>query len=105
MVNVCKGVCSDIVVYSEFDGSVLELIPITSGIIQGCPMSGWLYAVATDPVDRSLVVAVELTSDGTVRAVAHDVGAAMFARKRACSAPRAFLVDGARGGPPPHMSL
>lgn len=43
-------------------------------------MSGWLYAVATDPVVRSLVDSVEPSSEGTARAAADDVGVALETR-------------------------
>lgn len=76
VVNVCKE-CSDTVVRSEFDGSLRELPPISSSIVQACPMSVWLYTVATDPVVRSLADAVEPAAAGAVRAADDDVGAAL----------------------------
>lgn len=102
--NVCRGLSSDAVVYSEFDGSVRECYPVTSGIVQGCPMSGWLSAVPADPILRLLVDAVGTTSDETLRAAVDDVGGALEAR--AASVPlcgRFQLVERAAGlRPRPH---
>ena len=52
----------------RFDGPVLK-----SGVRQGCPLSGLLFAIVTEPVIRLL--ARSLGPRGSLRAYADDLGA------------------------------
>ena len=53
------------------------LILITSGVLQGCGLSGTLFAISMDPFLRQAEEEVERIQLGTVRACADDVGAAI----------------------------
>lgn len=99
--NLCKGLYSDTNVYSACDSSARELFAITSGIAHGCSLGGWL---GTDPAARSLVDAVEPTSDGAVRAAADVVGAALAARKALAPVHGRFQLMERAAGPSPQAS-
>ena len=45
-----------------------------SGVIQGCPLSGSLFAIAMDPVLRLMLQKIEQRDLGHVRACADDIG-------------------------------
>lgn len=96
VVNACRGLYSEPRVYSEFGGEERELFTVSSGIVQGCPVSLWLYAAATGPVLRSLAGHQEDWSDEAIRAAADDVGAALGARS--ALRPWALSEGGNRGG-------
>lgn len=52
------------------------LIPVKSGIMQGCPLSGLPYATIMDPPLRAMADGSEAAQVGVARACADDVGAA-----------------------------
>eukprot|EP00959_Pyramimonas_sp_CCMP1952_P309946 6486021-Pyramimonas_sp.AAC.1 len=51
---------------------------ITSGIIQGCPASGTLFALGADPFLKMFRQKLETPNLGLVRACADDIGAILF---------------------------
>eukprot|EP00959_Pyramimonas_sp_CCMP1952_P430682 9019779-Pyramimonas_sp.AAC.1 len=50
---------------------------ISSGIIQGCPSSGCIFALAADPFMSNFDASICRKDRGVVRACADDVGAAL----------------------------
>ena len=59
------------------DGKVFLLFCITGGVLQGCPLSGMLFAFAIDPVLRRFEGEVCAAGKGEVKACADDIGAAL----------------------------
>ena len=51
------------------------LCVIKSGVLQGCPLSGSLFAIAIDPFLRLIDAALDHGRSGIVRACADDIGA------------------------------
>lgn len=68
------------------------LFPIKSGIMQGCPLSGLLYAMVMDPPLRAIADGLAADDGGDANACADDVGAALTelaslqALRRPCAA-------------------
>ena len=58
--------------FATFDGEVIFLYKILSGIIQGCPASGTVFVICVDPFLRLLN---EVVKDPTICAFADDIGA------------------------------
>ena len=48
------------------------------GSLQGCPLSGFVYAVSTQPLAERMRCTVDLKGLGTTRICADDVGAAVL---------------------------
>jgi len=46
---------------------------ISSGVLQGCPLSGWLYAIATSPFVAHFDEAIDQQDKGVTRVCADDV--------------------------------
>ena len=57
--------------FANFDGKQFFLFCIESGILQGCPLSGSLFVIATDPLLRMLAT---VFPDATIKAFADDLG-------------------------------
>ncbi|CAK0887614.1 unnamed protein product, partial [Prorocentrum cordatum] len=71
---LCKGVSC----FSEFGGVLRFMFPIMSGIVQGCPASGTIFAVCMDPFACDFDRSIESKARGIVRRCAGDVGAAIL---------------------------
>ena len=54
---------------------------IRSGVLQGCPGSGFLFNLALDPFLKRFELALDAHSAGTLCACADDIGAALRALK------------------------
>eukprot|EP00959_Pyramimonas_sp_CCMP1952_P396980 8317840-Pyramimonas_sp.AAC.1 len=63
---------------------------ITSGIIQGCPASGALFAVSIAPSLQRLRAVIDRPDRGTTRACADDVGMALRLSVHLLRASRVF---------------
>jgi hypothetical protein len=63
--------------YVVVEGREFFAYYILSGVIQGCPLSGMLFAMAVDPFLRKMLVETETPLAAVVRACADDVGAAL----------------------------
>ena len=48
-----------------------------TGVIQGCALSGSLFAIAMDPILRWVKASINLVGFGIVRACADDIGGAL----------------------------
>ena len=59
------------------NGHLQFLFLIWSGVLRGCPLSGSLFAMVMDSFLRAMVVQVEASQLGIIRACADDVGAAL----------------------------
>eukprot|EP00959_Pyramimonas_sp_CCMP1952_P091449 1914476-Pyramimonas_sp.AAC.1 len=67
----CYGISAD------SSSKLIVLLQILSGIVQGCPGSGALFAISADPFLQDMQLSVEGRKLGIVRARADDVGAAI----------------------------
>eukprot|EP00973_Karenia_brevis_P025649 3537986-Karenia_brevis.AAC.1 len=47
---------------------------VTSGVIQGCPLSGTLFVLATQPILAHLHEVIDASGKGVTRACADDIG-------------------------------
>ena len=63
--------------YSNVSGFYTFLFVIRAGVLQGCPLSGLLFALALDPFLRWMKRDIELAGLGRVRACADDIGSAL----------------------------
>ena len=63
----------------SLSSSFIFAFAILSGVLQGCPLSGSIFAVSLDPFLRWMEKDIEATGRGTVRACADDIGAALGA--------------------------
>jgi hypothetical protein len=59
------------------DGRKFFLYWIWSGVLQGCPLSGMLFAISLDPLLRKFLAEVETNGKAAVRACADDIGGAL----------------------------
>ena len=60
------------------DGEYFFLYLILSGVLQGCPLSGMIFAMTVDPFLQKFVTEAEDTNVAVVRACADDSGAFNF---------------------------
>ena len=58
-------------------GSLTMLFFIMAGVLQGCPLSGFLFALALDPFLTWMVIVVEIPDLGRIRVCADDVGSSL----------------------------
>eukprot|EP00959_Pyramimonas_sp_CCMP1952_P097971 2047620-Pyramimonas_sp.AAC.1 len=68
-----SGVCC----YGALGTDLTLLFWISSGIIQGCPSSGCIFALAADPFTSNFDASICCKDRGVVRACADDVGAVL----------------------------
>ena len=59
------------------DGESIFLYWIWRGVLQGCPLSGFIWAIVFDPFLRILMASFQDPGYGVLRACADDVGAAL----------------------------
>jgi len=65
------------ITYGSFGGTLVILFQICSGVLQGCPLSGLIFAIVADPGMSAFDEAINKSKVGCVRACADDVGAAL----------------------------
>jgi hypothetical protein len=58
-------------------GQVHFLFLILSGVLQGCPLSGMIFAIAIDPFLRYIDASIDLKGLGMTRACADDIAVAL----------------------------
>ena len=58
-------------------GAFTPLFFIFSGVLQGCPLSGFLFAMGIDPFLTWVYIVLELPGLATIRACADDLGASL----------------------------
>jgi hypothetical protein len=75
--NIIKAKYSLVRTFARCDNDLLFLYWILSGVLQGCPLSGMLFAFAIDPFLRKLSSEVDDAGVGCTRACADDVGGAL----------------------------
>ena len=63
--------------FAVADGCTTFLFWILTGVLQGCPLSGMLFAIIMDPFLVKFEMDICSTGKGCVRACADDVGAAL----------------------------
>eukprot|EP00973_Karenia_brevis_P087918 12193854-Karenia_brevis.AAC.1 len=54
--------------------SIYKAAKVTSGVIQGCPLSGTLFVLATQPILGHLHEVIDACGKGVTRACADDIG-------------------------------
>ena len=59
------------------EGAYFFMYLILSGVLQGCPLSGLIFAMAVDPFLNKFVAEAEDTGAAVIRACADDIGAAL----------------------------
>ena len=62
---------------SSINEEVHFLFGIVSGVLQGCPLSGMLFAIAIDPFLRSITSSIDEKRIGATRACADDIAVAL----------------------------
>ena len=91
-----------VMAYTEIDGVMHFLYMIFSGVLQGCPWSGSLFALAIDPMLCRFEEELTSNKDVVVRACADDIGMALqnFTISRGSNlfmmTWKRFLVSGSR---------
>ena len=55
----------------------LILFFYTSGIIQGCPLAGAMFAICSDPILRAFIHPIDNKNRGVTRACADDIGCSL----------------------------
>ena len=65
--------------YTCCNGDFAFLFFIFSGVLQGCPLSGFIFDIVVDPFLNHFDALLEKTKYATVRACADDIGAALVA--------------------------
>jgi hypothetical protein len=77
LINIIKAMYTLVRTYARCDADLYFLYWIISGVLQGCPLSGMIFAFAIDPFLRKLEAEVDGCGIGTTRACADDVGGAL----------------------------
>ena len=62
---------------TQVQNEIMFLLMIVSGVHQGCPMSGWIFALIFDPFVELFYRNIEVAGKGIARVCADDVGAAV----------------------------
>eukprot|EP00959_Pyramimonas_sp_CCMP1952_P039650 829325-Pyramimonas_sp.AAC.1 len=73
-----RGLCSVVTAVGRADGIAKPLFRIRCGIIQGCALSGSLFAAATSPFLEDIRRGIEVPARGAFRACADDIGGIVF---------------------------
>eukprot|EP00972_Heterocapsa_arctica_P051571 7587157-Heterocapsa_arctica.AAC.1 len=81
LLNLIRGMYLCNCAFLACDGVVYLLFRVSAGILQGCPLSGMLFAVAIDPILRRFDVEVCQSGKGIIRACADDIGGALKSLK------------------------
>ena len=68
---------SQVFAYGRKNGVCAKMFPILSGIIQGCPLAGSLFALLLDPYLAAMRLALGHDLNGIVRACADDIATAL----------------------------
>ena len=77
VLNLIKALYSDCEALLCFGGSVVGKIGVRSGIKQGCPLSGSIFALAIDPLLR-LIAYRTLIRSSSLNAYADDIGTVLY---------------------------
>jgi len=75
--NMIRTMYTSVFAYGRSSGTTAKMFPILSGIIQGCPLAGSLFALLLDPFLVAMQKALIRNSIGIPRACADDIGAAL----------------------------
>ena len=76
-INIIKAMYTLVRTFARCDADLLFLYWVLSGVLQGCPLSGMIFAFAIDPFLRKLSSEVDDADVGCTRACADDVGGAL----------------------------
>ena len=79
--HAIAGLYSHMVGYVKVGGKRVSEIPILSGVAQGCPLSGTLWALGLDPFLRLLSRELPTRQPGSLGACADDIGTVLRAVK------------------------
>ena len=76
-INIIKGMYAHNAAFTVCEGVNKLAFWILSGVLQGCPLSGMLFALVMDPFLRCMKTSMQDRNLGQIRACADDVGAAL----------------------------
>ena len=79
-----------IATHTKIGQAAMFLFLVRCGVLQGCPLSGTLFALSAEPFLRHLKYEVQEKEGGMVRACADDVGIAITALKSLLGAQQVF---------------
>ncbi len=77
--NFIDGICHLNIAFTSVGGSLVALFSVLRGVLQGFPLSGYLFAWAIDPTLAELQSRLDARGLAVTRACADDVGAAVRA--------------------------
>ena len=76
-INIIKTMYTLVRSFARCDADLYFLFWVMSGVLQGCPLSGMIFAFAIDPLLRKIAAEVDGCGVGSTRACADDVGGAL----------------------------
>lgn len=76
-INIIEGMYAHNAAFTVCEGVNKLAFWILSGVLQGCPLSGMLFALAMDPFLRCMKASIQDKNLGQIRACADDAGAAL----------------------------
>ena len=77
ILNVIEALYDRNTAYVRAADALVLLFEITSGVLQGCPLSGSIFAICVDPFLRWMSWRVDERHHGLTRACADDIGQAL----------------------------
>ena len=72
--NLVSAIYHDNHAYALVNGELIFLFLVTSGVLQGCPLSGTIFNVCVDPFYRQIAELLTFANHSLPRACADDVG-------------------------------
>ena len=75
--DLIMSMCCLNLAHSAAGGALIPLFLSLSGVLQGCPLSGFLFAVGVDPFLWWMYKVIELAGLGKIRVCADDIGTAL----------------------------
>ena len=75
--DLIMGMCCLNLAHSAAGGALVPLFLILSGVLQGCPLSGFLFAIGVDPFLWWMYRVIELAGHGKIRVCADGIGTAL----------------------------
>ena len=74
LINIVRNMYTDNTAYVDSNGHLLFLYVVLCGVLQGCPLSGFLFNIAIDPFLHNLERLLATFAGSLVRACADDIG-------------------------------
>ena len=90
--NLLNAVYTINITFVCVGGRLVILFVIESGVLQGCPLSGVIFAITADPAMEAFDQEINRTNKGCIRACADDIGAALHSIWALCDMAPLFEV-------------